>query len=68
MFAQIKTTSIQVQFMPKCRFILIVISTRIAKIHTLRLVRFALHNLPAWVMWRGDYATYKVEVMTATAE
>jgi len=54
--------------MPKCRFILIVISTRIAKIHTLRLVRFALHNLPAWVMWRGDYATYKVEVMTATAE
>ena len=54
--------------MPKCGFILIIISTRIEKIRIPRLACFALHNLPAWLMWCGDYPTYKVEVMTATVE
>jgi len=34
-----------------------VISMRATKICTPRLARFTLHNSPAWLMWRGDYAT-----------
>jgi len=52
--------------MPKCGFILIVLSTRIAKIRTPRFG--ALYNLPAWLIWRGDYATHNTEVVTAVAE
>jgi len=52
--------------MPKCRFILK--SMRIVKIRTPRLARFALYNSPAWLMWRGDYATYHVEVVITVAE
>ena len=57
---------IQIQFMPKCRFILT--TMRIVKIRTPRLARFTLYNSPAWLMWRGDYATYPVEVVTPVAE
>jgi len=48
MFAQTKATLIQVQFIPKCGFILI--STGKAKVHEPQLARFALYNSPAWRM------------------
>jgi len=40
--------------MPKCGFILIVISMKIAKVRTSRLARFALWNSPAWLKTRCD--------------
>ena len=54
--------------MPKCIFILIVISTKIAKIRTPRLACFAMYNSLAWLIWCGDYTTYNVDVVTAIAE
>jgi len=33
-----------------------------------RLARFAVYNSPALLTWRGDYATYHVEVVTPIAE
>jgi len=33
-----------------------------------KIARFALHNSPAWLIWRGDDATYNTEVVTALAE
>jgi len=67
-FAQIKTTLIQVQFMPKCWIHSHKHENSYCKIHTPRLVRFALYNSPARPMWCGDYATYHVEVMTSKGE
>jgi len=52
--------------MPKCGFNLI--SMRIAMIRTPLLARYALYDSPVWQMWRGDYFTYNVEVVTAIAE
>jgi len=41
---------------------------KIVKIHKPRLACFALYHSPARLIWRGDYATYHVEVVTPIAE
>ena len=61
--AQIKATLIHVQSICAQMWIHSHTSMRKAKIRTPGLAHFALHNLPAWQMWHGNYATYNVEVV-----